>query len=296
MYDSELFGICKALEFTLDEVEKKPFKETIIFTDNSGAIQRIKDVRPTTGQELTLKIWKDLQTLKRKQVEVSFKWVPGHQDILGNEEADKAAKEGAKDYHTCAEAFTSLSFLKRRIKEEALKEWTTDWDLGKKGTTYGKLKETPGWKAKTFKEGEGRTLNSTLTQLRVGHGYFKSYLKRLPNYDSDLCIFPCRSKQTPEHLLLVCEKYKMERRKLQRKLREKGLPLTLDACLRTAIGLEEVRCFLKETKIARRTWLLRIQGEEDDDEEEGRARRIGWGAVEGEEDEEGSGREANLEG
>ena len=55
---------------------------------------------------------------------------------------------------------------------------------------------------------------STYTQIKLGHGYFKLYLERLPAYDTNLCNV-CKVKQTPEHILLNCRIYKAEQKTLK---------------------------------------------------------------------------------
>ena len=48
---------------------------------------------------------------------------------------------------------------------------------------------------------------SSYIQLKLGHGYFKSYLKRLPAYNSDRCDCNNSLVQSPAYLLLECSKY-----------------------------------------------------------------------------------------
>lgn len=59
---------------------------------------------------------------------VRIRWVPGHLDVLGNEEADKAAKEGAA-LPEPADPICTLASLKRIAKatarESATKLWAT---------------------------------------------------------------------------------------------------------------------------------------------------------------------------
>ena len=43
-------------------------------------------------------------------------------NIYGNDQADKAAKRGTKIQSSSSEAVTSLSYLKKKIKEESLLE------------------------------------------------------------------------------------------------------------------------------------------------------------------------------
>ncbi|KAH9806622.1 hypothetical protein DFH28DRAFT_920655, partial [Melampsora americana] len=50
-------------------------------------------------------------------------------------------------------------------------------------------------------------------QLKIGHGYLKSYLFRIQKTTSDNCR--CRRPETAEHLLLVCKDYARQRRLLQ---------------------------------------------------------------------------------
>jgi hypothetical protein len=90
-------------------------------------------------------------------------------------------------------------------------------------------------------------------QLKLGHGYFKSYLKRLPEFDSDKCDCNQYCKQSPAHLLLSCSKYAAYYSKFREKLNTNNLSLNL--LLATEDGIQAVFDFLKETEIARRNWL-----------------------------------------
>jgi len=47
--------------------------------------------------------------------------VPEHEDIKGNELADEAAKSGAKQSNSPdSERFTSISYIRRKIKAKSL--------------------------------------------------------------------------------------------------------------------------------------------------------------------------------
>lgn len=45
---------------------------------------------------------------------------------------------------------------------------------------------------------------SIIMQMKFGHGFFKSYLFRLSNYESKNCNDNCSETQTSKHLLLDC--------------------------------------------------------------------------------------------
>ena len=90
-------------------------------------------------------------------------------------------------------------------------------------------------------------------QLKLGHGYFKSYLKRLPDYDSDRCDCNESSIQSPAHLLLSYQNYIEIYSKIREKLQISQLSLKL--LLTTREGILAVFDFLKDSEIARRNWI-----------------------------------------
>jgi hypothetical protein len=94
---------------------------------------------------------------------------------------------------------------------------------------------------------------SSYIQLKIGHGYFKSYLNRLPDYNSDKCDCNNSSIQSPAHLLLSCSRYQAEYNKIRQKLQVSQLSLSV--LLNTREGIKSVFNFLDNTKIARRNWL-----------------------------------------
>ena len=64
-------------------------------------------------------------------------------------------------------------------------------------------------------------------QLKLEHDYFKSYLKRLSDYDSDKCDYNNNSIQSSAYLLLFCSKYAAEHSKIKDKLKTSNLSLKL---------------------------------------------------------------------
>ncbi len=91
-------------------------------------------------------------------------------------------------------------------------------------------------------------------QLKLGHGYFKSYLIRLPNYDTKKCNGNCNYTQNPQHLLLNCSHFVTERSILINKM--KPQTTTLKTLFETKKGLENLGEFLINTEIATRKWIL----------------------------------------
>jgi hypothetical protein len=196
--------------------------------------------------------------------------------VGGNEAADKLARRGASAVGLHTSRYVSIAHLRRRIKELAMEEWNLAWRLARRGRSYSKLPQQLTTKVKPHLNFENRMVVSTLIQLRMGHGYFKSYLIRLSSYDSEHCHCGARS-QSPQHLLLECPCYTDPRRDMRRAVR----PFTLRMLLGTTAGITAVVRFLKVTGIATRRWLRENEGEERGGGEERDSRREGNDGREG---------------
>ena len=124
----------------------------------------------------------------------------------------------------------------------------------------------PTWKPTKLPQTDQATA-STIHQLRLGHGFFRSYLIRLPNYDSTRC--QCSEPiQTANHLLLGCPLFREERERAGI-----GRETTIQSLLFTAKGTEALIDFIQETRVATRRWLL--QGIAENEEQD----TWGWGSL-----------------
>ena len=112
----------------------------------------------------------------------------------------------------------------------------------------------PHWKPEERLKDSNRLRQSTITQLKLSHGYFKSYLHRLPNYESDLCYSTCYCKQDVRHILLACKFYRAEQREMTSSLYP--LPVTLKTLFCTKEGQKALNIYLMKTKVATRRWIL----------------------------------------
>jgi hypothetical protein len=97
-----------------------------------------------------------------------------------------------------------------------------------------------------------RRQTSQLLAMRTGHGFFRSYLYRIPSSAIDNPRCSCGSaSETPKHLLLDCKHFKTQRKELKRKIGQ--LPMDLQSLLYTNKGLEATAEFLATTGIGTRT-------------------------------------------
>ena len=181
---------------------------------------------------------------------VTLEWCPGHVGIQGNEEADILAKKATSIPTNKAPA--SISYYRSVVKAESLIAWKE------------KLKSTPD---SPYKRRFGlvarrrfnpptnsREIASAYYQLKIGHGYFKSYLYRFNLSEDDKCRCNRTTAQTPHHLLTECRLYKDLRVPIKEALGKWRLdPKDLYS---TKLGRDLLVKFLEKSKIATRRWQL----------------------------------------
>jgi ribonuclease HI len=254
VYDSELYAIKMALEVSYSRLDLHT-SDLWVFSDSQASLLALKNQPNQVNNQIYKKIYYWTQKLVEKSIKIHLYWVPGHMGVYGNEMADQAAKYGAEwdEDLTKTTPSLSMSFLKRKAKETAMGEWQSIWQGTRKSTQYQDLKTQPRWKATPLKL--NKLIWSTITQLKLGHGYFRSYLVRLPDYSSANCnICQTNQPQTPYHLIFQCPEYSEIRKKTIYRLDPQER--TLYSLFSSELGLKILIDFLRETKIATRTWHL----------------------------------------
>jgi ribonuclease HI len=251
VFDAELYGIAKAT-YLATKLLNQPTTDVWIFCDNQSAVTRMANSTPLPGQEYILRALTNIQTLKTANVTTHIHWVPGHVNVKGNERADQLAKEGTTLQKQARDSRVSITYLKRKMREEALQTWKQRWPNLRTGQSY---EGQPGTNLHPMlRNHKSRRTVSTLIQMRTGHGYNRCYLSRIPTTNITTPKCPCGYRsQTPKHLLLYCKYYKAERKKMRNDI--KPHPLTWRMAVFTSRGIKATMTFLEETGIATRAWL-----------------------------------------
>jgi ribonuclease HI len=89
---AEIAAIAAALKYAQEHL--KQVQRLVVFSDSQQALRAIQagnDAR--TGRALLSKIVESIETLCRAGIDLTFRWSPGHEGVVGNKEADDAARE-----------------------------------------------------------------------------------------------------------------------------------------------------------------------------------------------------------
>ena len=117
------------------------------------------------------------------------------------------------------------SALKRRIKEDAKRQWQVEWNNSRTGNALRRI-ISKGARVgpKLYKHIVGRYIATTIAQLRTGHCRLNKYLHRFKLKTSPYC--ECGyGQETVEHYLMECPRFIKERKELRVKVRSKGMSI-----------------------------------------------------------------------
>ncbi|TGZ84073.1 hypothetical protein EX30DRAFT_369375 [Ascodesmis nigricans] len=159
--------------------------------------------------------------LCQRRVEIHLHWVPSHQDIIGNEVADKAAKEAS----TRKQSVTwkpSLAHIKRKINEarhQEEKQWFREKCQKYYPQRYKLRKST---RADPTAAKARKKIALQYYRFAADRAVTATYLKSIGKRESDECWWCDGPRQTREHLFKECRKWRREQEGLWSALRKDG--------------------------------------------------------------------------
>jgi ribonuclease HI len=223
VYDAELHAIYRAM---LTLFREPRGQKITIFADAQAALQRITSDVPGPGQRYAIAIAQQAHDLwEQRRVSVQFRWVPSHAGTAGNEKADEWAKMAARNERGSEQmpyefSSTSLAHLKRGITERKWVE-ACSW-MESRLSKHHAYRPRKRMQPDPTPAKASKAVASRYYQLRTGHALIGPYLKKIGKRASDACWWCDRGvKQSREHLLKSCKKWKSQQAILWAEVRKK---------------------------------------------------------------------------
>ncbi len=204
--------------------------EIWVYMNSQMTLQRL-NAKSNINAKLFDDIWQNLINLRQNQCQICIQWISSCKSIIENEKADQLIKSAAQELSVIDNMKAIIiSFVKKQICKETKLQWLNVWKSSiKKENQYWKHISNVNLSQKSLKELRkiNRLTFSIFIQLKMRHDYFKSYLHRLSENNSNKCYEICNASQTSEHLLLNCKHYRSEQIKLKKKTQLKNTDIIL---------------------------------------------------------------------
>ncbi|GBM92756.1 hypothetical protein AVEN_73941-1 [Araneus ventricosus] len=132
-----------------------------------------------------------------------FCWVPSHVGILGNEQADRAAKSAVVPISIGI----PVGDLKKHVEMFLHTKWQEQWDLETDNKLHTLKPLVQLWPSLA-----NRKADTLLTRLRIGHTRF-THLHLLFGEEPPMCS-SCNCRLSVRHILLECPNFYIQRLQL----------------------------------------------------------------------------------
>ena len=196
VFDGEAVGAWRGLAHALRD---QPHRRVWLCIDSTSVIWCLRGAASPSSQWAFLRCHEALENF-----DVRVKWCPGHQGIQGNEEADRLAKEEAKDPHEPYEeasqpTISGIRSIARGTLHAVQGKWWTE--KSPKLSQWYRQWELPYHPQDTPAELKlPRPVLARLLAIRTKHGDFAWYHRKFNHQDANLSC-SCGSDKTPEHLV-----------------------------------------------------------------------------------------------
>jgi ribonuclease HI len=203
----------------------------MVSLENQAAIQTTRREKAIPGQYLVNVVHMQIHGVVEFQVgvRVVMRWVPGHEGVEGNEQADEEAKRVAKgetshEWDIPIECWGVLPISRvaetQRHNTELNREARAIFAKSPRAPFALKIYPTMPSAAfsKITRNMPGRH-TSLLIQLRTGHIALNKYLHKIGKADLPLCPECHNTSKTVHHYLFRCPAFSEQRKRLEKRLK-----------------------------------------------------------------------------
>ena len=201
VFQAEVFAIITAACY----IKQNGIRDSIIYicSDSQAALMAIGSVE--ISSVLVEECSRRLSNIGR-QNRVTLVWVPGHQDIVGNESADSLARDGSSTVFTGPEPVLALSMatIRRDIESFFVSQHNSRWNsLCNCRTSRATMATSHSSRTSFLLELHRNQLRSLLGVL-TGHCKLNKHLYRMQLRNNPTCDLCREEEETVVHFLCSC--------------------------------------------------------------------------------------------
>lgn len=201
VYDAEIHGAMAGLKAVLAEGKDHGQAAIHILLDNASAAKALQSGR-TISSAWRVESFRKL--VYQTSAQILIKWIPGHEEIPGNEIADLLAREELRRYNsegvTVGEPSRLTTIAATQHKARSLaSQLTVDWWSSACPQRYLEL-ELKMRRKQPPELARPRAIYARLIAARTGHGGFAAYHRRWNHENASLhCV--CGREKSVGHLV-----------------------------------------------------------------------------------------------
>lgn len=199
---AELIAIKLVLDFIHQIESKTTLEELTIFSDSQSAIGAHTLNWKMENHKSTIRsISKQIKSFERNHgIKTNIEWTPGHADVMGNETADKLAKEAAKEAEQIpndAHNTITKQDVRTAARKHIMIKWQNRWENSNRGRFYFNHHENV--EDRVLLDIPNKKMSNIINNLRSGF-CLNNYLQKINQNIDEHC--ECGNIETIEHFIL----------------------------------------------------------------------------------------------
>jgi len=220
-FDAEMYAMSEAVKIADEICRERRARRVTIFTDSQVTLRRIQSGEPGPEQVLALRTMNWESELTDKNIQVKYRWVPAHNGVEGNKEADLQAMKVAYKYHgrytktqNPLSHWNHVSFAQISRKLTEMK-----WEESMKEIKEMRMKSKQSYRYDLVKRGGNKvvmgskkSITARFYQLKTGHALMGKYLRWIRKREDMRCWCCGHEYQTRDHLFKWCKRWKREQK------------------------------------------------------------------------------------